>query len=54
MWTGMKVLKQDGSQHHLVGFKPDYPISRTIKAIKDGRDEYLEKAKEILQEKVKK
>jgi C-terminal processing protease CtpA/Prc len=53
MWTGMKVIKHDGSQHHLIGFKPDYPVSRTIQAIKEGRDEYLEKAKMILEEKIK-
>ena len=48
MWTGMKVLKHDGSQHHLIGFRPDYPVKRTIDAIKEGRDEYIEKAKEVL------
>jgi len=47
-WTGMKVLKHDGSQHHLIGFKPDYPVTHTIEAIVEGRDEYLEKAKEVL------
>jgi hypothetical protein len=26
MWTGMKVLKHDGSQHHFIGFEPDYPV----------------------------
>ena len=48
MWTGMKTLKHDGSQHHLVGFRPDYPVKRTIEAIKEGRDEYIEKAKKVL------
>jgi hypothetical protein len=48
MWTGMKVLKHDGSQHHLIGFKPDYPVTHTMEAILEGRDEYIEKAKEIL------
>lgn len=47
-WTGMKVLKHDGSQHHLIGIEPDYPVERTIKAVKEGRDEYLEKAIEII------
>lgn len=46
-WTGMKVLKYDGNQLYTIGFKPDYPVSKTIQAIKDGRDEYLEKALEI-------
>ena len=47
MWTGMKVLKHDGSQHHLIGFKPDYTVERTIQGVKDGKDEVLEKAIEI-------
>jgi C-terminal processing protease CtpA/Prc len=46
-WTGMKVLKHDGSQLHLKGFEPDYPVNKTIQAIREGRDEYLEKALEI-------
>lgn len=48
MFTGMKVLKHDGSQHHLIGIKPAYPVQRTIKAVKEGRDEYLEKALEVI------
>lgn len=50
MWTGMKVLKHNGSQLYLKGFRPDYPVKRTIKAIKDGRNEYLEKAIEAISE----
>lgn len=46
-WTGMKVLKHDGSQLYLKGFKPDFPVNESIQAIKEGRDEYLEKALEI-------
>lgn len=49
MWTGMKVLKQDSSQHHLIGYRPDYPVKRTIKAIKEGRNEHLDKALEVLE-----
>jgi C-terminal processing protease CtpA/Prc len=47
-WTGMKVLKHDGSRHHGVGIKPTVPVSRTIAGVAAGRDEYLEKAIEIL------
>lgn len=47
-WTGMKVIKHDGYQHHLIGFNPDYPVIRTKEAVLQGRDEYLEKAIEIL------
>ncbi|MEI6142034.1 MAG: S41 family peptidase [Mariniphaga sp.] len=52
MWTGMKVLKHDGSQLHLIGFRPDYPVKRTIKAIREGRDEYVEKAVEVLKKEI--
>jgi hypothetical protein len=48
MWTGMKVLKHDGSQHHLIGILPTVPVKRTIKAVREGRDEYLEKAIETI------
>lgn len=48
MWTGMKVLKHDGSRHHGVGIKPTIPIRRTIKGIREGRDEYLERAFEVV------
>jgi len=50
-WTGMKVLKHDGSQLYLKGFRPDYPVNRTIQAVREGRDEYLEKALEIARQK---
>lgn len=43
-WTGMKVLKHDGSQHHLIGIQPTVPVSRTVRAIAEGRDELLERA----------
>ena len=46
-WTGMKVLKHDGSQHHGIGILPDIYVEKTIQGIKDGRDEFLEKALEI-------
>jgi C-terminal processing protease CtpA/Prc len=44
MWTGMKVLKQDGSQHHGVGILPTIPASRTRAGVGAGRDELLERA----------
>ena len=47
-WTGMKVLKRDGSQHHLIGIQPTVPVQRTIQGVIEGRDEYLEKALEII------
>jgi C-terminal processing protease CtpA/Prc len=43
-WTGMKVLKHDGSRHHGVGIAPTVPVSRTIQGEAEGRDEQLERA----------
>src|SRR6185436_17383760 len=45
-WTGMKVLKHDGSQHHGVGIQPTIPVSRTRAGIAAGRDEMIERAVE--------
>ena len=42
-WTGSKVLKHDGSQHHGVGILPDVYVRKTIEGLKAGKDEYLEK-----------
>ena len=47
-WTGMRVLKHDGTQHHGVGIQPTMPVSRTIEGITAGRDEFLERAVEAL------
>ena len=48
IWTGMKVLKHDGSQHHGIGIHPTVPVSRTIKGIREKRDEQLERATSIV------
>jgi C-terminal processing protease CtpA/Prc len=47
-WTGMKVLKQDGSRHHGVGIRPTVPVTPTLQGIAEGRDEVLEKAIEVV------
>jgi C-terminal processing protease CtpA/Prc len=47
-WTGMRVLKHDGSQHHLIGIQPTVPVERRIAAVRAGRDEYLEQALSLL------
>ena len=44
VWTGMKVLKHDGSKHHGVGIQPTVPVSRTIRGVSEMRDEQLERA----------
>jgi C-terminal processing protease CtpA/Prc len=43
-FTGMRVAKHDGSQHHGVGIIPHILLNRTIKGVKEGRDEFLDKA----------
>ena len=48
VWTGMKVLKHDGSRHHGVGIQPTVPISPTLKGVAAGRDEVLEKGIEVV------
>ena len=49
VFTGMKVLKHDGSRHHGVGIAPTVPVSPTLEGIRAGRDEQLEKAIAILE-----
>lgn len=51
-WSGLKVLKHDGSQHHGVGIAPTVPVVPTPAGIAAGRDEVLEKAVEVLQAKL--
>lgn len=46
-WTGMWVQKHDGSPLHGVGIRPHVYVERTIKGVREGRDEFLEKALEI-------
>lgn len=47
-FTGMRVIKHDGSQHHGIGIHPTVPVKMTIAGIKTGKDEFLEKAMEVL------
>jgi C-terminal processing protease CtpA/Prc len=49
MWTGMEVLKHDRSPFYTVGFVPDYPVTRTLAAIKEGKDETLERAIAVIE-----
>jgi C-terminal processing protease CtpA/Prc len=43
-WTGMKVIKHDGTRHHGIGIKPTIPMRPTQAGIAAGRDELLERA----------
>jgi hypothetical protein len=47
-WTGMRVTKRHGSRHHAVGIRPTVPVSPTLRGVKEGRDEVLEKALEVV------
>ena len=46
-FTGMRVDKHDGSVLHGVGILPDVPVERTLRGVREGRDELLERAVEI-------
>ena len=48
IWTGMQVLKHDGTRHHGVGVQPTVPVSRTLRGVAEGRDEVLERAIEVV------
>jgi C-terminal processing protease CtpA/Prc len=48
-WTGMKVLKHDGSRFHGVGIQPTVPVVRTAAGVTAGVDEQLEQAIRILE-----
>lgn len=47
VFTGTKVINQDGSQHYMKGVQPDITVQKTVKGIREGRDEQLDKAIEI-------
>ncbi|MFO0833999.1 MAG: S41 family peptidase [Phycisphaerales bacterium] len=51
-WTGMQVLKHDGSRHHGVGIRPTVPVAPTKEGLAAGRDEVLEKAVEVVKAKL--
>ena len=51
-WTGMQVLKHDGSPHHGVGIHPTLRISPTAEGIRQGKDEVLDAAVRVLRRKV--
>ncbi len=48
MITGIGVYYPDGGETQRIGIVPDIEIRPTIKGIKEGRDELLEKAIEII------
>jgi C-terminal processing protease CtpA/Prc len=42
-WTGMRVMKHDGTRHHSVGIRPTVPVTPTLAGVRAGRDEVLER-----------
>jgi len=50
-WTGMKVLKHDGSRHHGVGIQPTVSVERTRRGVAEGRDEILERGLAVVRAK---
>lgn len=49
-WSGMRMLKHDGSRHQGIGVQPTVTVSPTIQGSIDGRDEVFEKALELLRQ----
>jgi C-terminal processing protease CtpA/Prc len=48
-FTGMRVTRHDGqSAFHLIGVQPDIPVVPTIAGLKEGKDEVLDRAVEIV------
>ena len=49
MISGIGVYYPDGTKTQKIGIIPDIKLTPTIKGIKEGKDELLEKAIEIIQ-----
>lgn len=47
-FSGIKVLNSDGSEHHLIGVKPDYYVDFTLQDIINKSDPYIIKALELI------
>jgi len=50
-FTGAGVYYPDGRETQRVGIVPDIVVKPTIKGIREGRDEVLEKAIELIEKK---
>jgi hypothetical protein len=46
--TGLRVQKHDGSTLHGIGIIPTVSVERTLRGVREGRDEYLVRAVEAL------
>jgi C-terminal processing protease CtpA/Prc len=47
-WTGMRVVRHDGSQQHLLGIRPTVTVERTRRGILLGQDEVLQAGLRVL------
>ncbi len=47
-FTGMRVVKHNGSRLHGVGFVPDVLLTRTVAGVRRGEDEYVTAARAYL------
>lgn len=52
-FTGMKVTKFDGSQHYGIGILPDVYVKKTLKGVRENRDEFLEKALQVTNKEIR-
>jgi C-terminal processing protease CtpA/Prc len=43
-FTGRRVTRPGGGQHHLIGVQPTIPVSRSIAGVRAGLDEILDSA----------
>lgn len=50
MFSGIGVYYPDGGETQRIGIVPDIKVKPTIKGIREGRDELLEKAIEIIKD----
>jgi C-terminal processing protease CtpA/Prc len=49
-FTGMRVLKHNNTQHHLIGIQPNILVKPTANGIANGRDEVLDRAIQFINE----
>ncbi len=42
-FTGARVLKLDGKQHHGIGIEPDIEVQKKLTSLIKGEDDYMKK-----------
>jgi C-terminal processing protease CtpA/Prc len=48
IYTGMRVINHDDSQHHVLGVKPTIPMEPTVVGVREGKDELLDAAIKVV------